>query len=614
MACSERVVSFFSPLITIVLLTFAFEASSATPPVITADPQSITVKVGDTASFKISVTGDSLKFFWERDSGGLINIVPVSPIDSIYKVPRPAVVGDSGKKYRCVVSNRSGSDTSAWASLTVRTAPAIVIQPVQICTVAVGATTTFFISATTYYPPMTYQWQVSPNGSTQYTGILGATDTFYTTPAAADSLYGYRYRCAVTDSAGTTKSSAGRIIVPGIAIPEIVGQPADQTVKTLDSATFKISVKSYGLTFQWQYDSAGTVTNVSGGGSARRDSVYIKRSVPFADSGKKFRCIVTNISGIDTSDFALLNVKRPPAITVNPINDTVSLGDTASFKVSATCLYPPLTFQWQRRTGGGGGGQYINIAGATDSVYRYPSVADSNYGMIVRCNVADSGGITNSSSATLYIKYPAPEILAHPTSQTVDDTATNIRFTVSAQGQRIRFQWLQDSAGVVTPVQGGGVFQRLDSVLQMSYVVFPDDSGKKFRCVAINTGGADSSSWATLHIKSTGIINLIPSFRSITRFSAFPNVVRSNRPILFVFKIIGPATITLAVYNHLGRKVYSQSWLDNSSAKGMVTREYPWDLRNNSGQTISNGAYIAMLTVNGISIHKQEKIRLEIIR
>ena len=115
--------------------------------------------------------------------------------------------GDNGSVYRCVVkdmiSDYTGGKTltSEEATLTVAAAPAITLQPQDVCMEA-GRNATFTIEATG--DKVTYQWQQQVNGV--WTPMDGETDGTLTVPASMEKN-GRRYRCVVKSSFGTTITS-----------------------------------------------------------------------------------------------------------------------------------------------------------------------------------------------------------------------------------------------------------------------------------------------------------------------------------------------------------------------------------------------------------------------
>jgi hypothetical protein len=139
-----------------------FKATSSTAPSISSQPASITVMVGQTASFSVTAKGTApLSYQWQKNGAAISGAT-----SSSYTTSATAST-DNGALFAVVVSNSVGKVTSSSATLTVNSAPSITIQPVS-KTVTAGQTATFAVSATGG-APLSYQW--GKNG----TPISGAT-------------------------------------------------------------------------------------------------------------------------------------------------------------------------------------------------------------------------------------------------------------------------------------------------------------------------------------------------------------------------------------------------------------------------------------------------------
>src|SRR5215469_2760645 len=83
-----------------------------------------------------------------------------------------------------------------------------------------------------------------------------------------------------------------------------------------------------------------------------------------------------------------------PYVTTQPMNQTVTAGQTATFMVVASGT-APLTYQWQKNG--------ANIAGATSSSYATPATAISDSGSTFVVVVSNSAGTATSNAATLTV-------------------------------------------------------------------------------------------------------------------------------------------------------------------------------------------------------------------
>src|ERR1700676_741363 len=188
-----------------------------------------------------------------------------------------------------------------------------------------------------------------------------------------------------------------------------------------------------------------------------------------------------------------------PSISSQPASKTVTLGQTASFSVTATGT-ASLSYQWQKNGAA--------ISGATSSNYTTPATASTDNGALFAVVVSNSVGKVTSNSATLTVNSP-PAITSQPVSKTViaGQTAT---FAVTATGGTpLSYQWQKNgtaisgatSAGYTTPAETTA------------------DNGAQFTAVVSNTGGNATSNAATLTVNaSTLVLNASPvslSFGSI---------------------------------------------------------------------------------------------------
>lgn len=170
-------------------------------PVITTQPASVTVAPGDTATFSVAANGaGTLSYQWQR--GGQAVQTGASP-----SYTTPAVTAnDDGAQFAVVVSNATGSVTSATATLSVKAvAPVITTQPAAI-TVNQGSTATFTVAATGT-GPLGYQWLRSG------TPVATTTTPSYTTPATTADDNGATYSVVVSNTAGSVTSSAATLTV-----------------------------------------------------------------------------------------------------------------------------------------------------------------------------------------------------------------------------------------------------------------------------------------------------------------------------------------------------------------------------------------------------------------
>ncbi len=151
-----------------------------------------------------------------------------------------------------------------------------------------------------------------------------------------------------------------------------------------------------------------------------------------------------------------------PTITAQPSNQTVTMGQTATFSVTAAGS-ATLSYQWQKGT--------TAIAGATSSSYTTPATATPDNGSQFTVVVSNSAGSVSSNAATLTVN-PAvastTDVLTYHddiarTGQNLNETILNTGNVTSAKFGKIGFypvDGLVDAqplyaANVAVPGNGG---------------------------------------------------------------------------------------------------------------------------------------------------------------
>ena len=231
-------------------------AAPPSKPTITTQPVSVTVSAPATATFTVVASSDTpLTYQWKQAFGSNKYTTISGATAASYTTP-PTTAAMSGTKYQCVVSNASGSVTSNAAILTVDSvsiAPTIITQPVDV-TVQVPKRATFSVVASGS-PEPAYQWQKAAPGSNNFSSITGATAASYgtTTPETTIENSGTRYRCVVSNSAGSVTSAAASLTVAGLPMVEITSPASNSSFTVGADLTITASASEIN----------GTITSVS---------------------------------------------------------------------------------------------------------------------------------------------------------------------------------------------------------------------------------------------------------------------------------------------------------------------------------------------------------------
>jgi Immunoglobulin I-set domain len=354
---------------------------SVTAPLIAVQPNNQTVTAGQTATFSVTASGSMpLSYQWRKGATEVAGATAAT-----YTTPATAI-GDNATTFSVVVSNAAGSQTSNSATLTVTaaaSAPSITRQPSN-QSVNVGQTASFSVTASGSMP-LSYQWQKGG------IAIGGATEATYTTAATAIGDNASTFSVVVSNAAGSqTSSSATLTVTAAVSAPIITQQPNNQTAIVGQTVTFSVVASgSMPLSYQWQKGGIG----IAGATAAS----YTTPATVIGDNGSTFMVVVSNSVGAQTSTAAKLTVTAAasaPSITKQPSNQTVNVGQTATFSVTATGSIP-LRYQWKK--------DGTAIAGATGATYTTPATTISDNGSSFLVVVSNSVSAQTSDSVSLTV-------------------------------------------------------------------------------------------------------------------------------------------------------------------------------------------------------------------
>ena len=175
---------------------------------------------------------------------------------------------------------------------------------------------------------------MSSNTDIYLDGTLVASPTIsssgytYTFPGLAAGSHTIR---AVADGGASNYKTFSVVAYP----PTISSSPSSKSVSVGDTASFSVAATSPDggtLTYQWQVYS-GSWSNIDGATSAS----YTTGTLAVTDSGKKYRCVVTNTNG---TKVASAN-SGEATLTVNRLTGTVSITGDPSKTYDGTAVSDP---------------------------------------------------------------------------------------------------------------------------------------------------------------------------------------------------------------------------------------------------------------------------------
>ncbi|MFA6403579.1 MAG: ice-binding family protein [Salinivirgaceae bacterium] len=395
-------------------------------------PANQTECAGSPVSFSVSATGAGLTYQWRKGLNNLTNTGNITGATNATLTLDPVNVEDAALDYNVVISSTCASAlTSADASLTVNSAPAITTQPDNQIECS-GSLATFSVVATG--TSVTYQWRKGTVNLTNTGNVLGATTATLTIdPATAlDEAVDYNVVVSGTCAPSVTSANVSLVISAVIALNT---QPANQTECAGSPVSFSVSATGAGLTYQWRKG----LVNLSNTGNITGATTAILTLDPVneADAALDYNVVISSTCASTlTSADASLVVNSAPAITTQPANQIECSGSLASFSVVATGT--GLTYQWKKgtvnltNTG--------NVLGATTATLTIDPVTALDEA--VDYNVVVSGACApdvTSTNASLTIN-AVPVITAEPVNQT-ECAGSAVSLSVTATGTDLTYQW-----------------------------------------------------------------------------------------------------------------------------------------------------------------------------
>ncbi len=354
-------------------------------------PQSLTGKVGESASFTVKAQGKGkIKYQWYIKK---LNASAWSAWKGQTAATATAGIEPSWNlmQVRCKVADSNGSKYSNTAVVTVDQPLSIETHP-QDVVVKLNKSATFSVVA---YGSgeMSYQWYCKKQGESDWSVWNGQT-TASVTATSDESWKMMQVRCKVSDLSGSIDSNAATVIIDEPLV--ILEQPTDAVSQAGKTTSFTVKAQGSGnLKYQWYYRKEGATDwtlwegYTSAKASGTSDSTW---------DGMQVYCKITDAldrSKNSESATALLTGKL--RITRQPEDVTLHVGDSGTFKVKAYSANA-LSYQWYYKKAGKS--DWTLWSGMTSP--EMSAKADCTWnGMQVYCKVTDSKNNTLKSD-TVY--------------------------------------------------------------------------------------------------------------------------------------------------------------------------------------------------------------------
>jgi hypothetical protein len=428
------------------------------------EPMSLMVNPGSTVHFGIKATGMApLVYTWLKNGTDTVGNEDTLTLINVQNADIAS--------YTCIVKNDSGADTSASVTLALNVIADVSSNPASQM-VNAGSTVKFGVTATGT-APLSYKWL--KNG----TDSVGHLDTLVLVNVqSADTG---SYKCVVRNIVGTDTSAPATL---ALNVPvNILSQTGNQMANAGSTIKFSVNVSGTApFTYKWLKNGIDSVGN--------SDTLTLM-NFQAADTGS-YTCFVTNVAGADTSVPSSLGLNIPAVIASNPVSDTILVGGSVTFGVTATGT-APLSYKW--------------LKNGTDSVGSSDTLVVSNAHLsdsgTYTCVVRNVAGSDTSDPAVLTVWMPST-INANPVSR-IAGVGDTVKFRVIASGTLPQtYKWLKngiDSVGNSDTLTIAGLVEA--------------DSGA-YMCIVTNIAGSDTSAPATLIVHLAATIDEQPVSRTVT--------------------------------------------------------------------------------------------------
>jgi len=310
-------------------------------PIIISEPLSQTICSGNSVNFSVTATGSALTYQWKNGTVDLIDGGNISGAQTATLTINAAAITDTSSFYNVVIIGAcSPNDTSINVSLVVEIAPSITLEPVSQLS-CIGSSVVFSISATG--TNLAYQWMNGNSPLVNSGTVSGAqTATLTISPISISDTSSNYY---VVVSGNCPPNDTSLIVSLTTSSPIITTEPVSQSVCSGSLVSFSVVASGSSLTYQWR---KGTVNLIDGGNiSGAQTPTLTINAATITDTSSFYNVVIVGAcSPNDTSINVTLNVGGS-IITTEPVNQSVCLGSSASFAVSATGT-GVLTYQWRK--------------------------------------------------------------------------------------------------------------------------------------------------------------------------------------------------------------------------------------------------------------------------
>ena len=362
------------------------------------------------------------------------------------KSPSLSVDGDTeldGSQYRCVATDSHGNTLTSNA-VTMTVAPIVITQQ---------PTDWYGLYSTTMYyhveaigVGLTYQWQLSSNGSSWSNTTLTGYNTDTLNGNGKTSYKNRLYRCVITDAYGNSVASqGGRMCGDYVAI-----KTHPQDTSALYGETVELSVYAVcatgktPITYQWQYR-ASELDEWANSTYEGNQTPTLTFTASAEQNGMQFQCIATDNANRSTTSLTATVTTASAFITQQPVTTPAKEGETISFSVvveSAEGITP--TYKWKTKMPEDENWTDSTFTGNATPIVYVPGELSRN-GRQYKCEITAGDNSYETDIVSIVVVPTGTISFFRQPENTTTSIVDPAVFTVEAIGDDLTYQWQTNS-------------------------------------------------------------------------------------------------------------------------------------------------------------------------
>lgn len=365
-----------------------WEPNGETEIIITEQPQSISVKPGESAAFTVKALGSELRYQWYYKKTAAYGGTSFLLWKGHMTASTSAIANDTwdGMQVYCEVTDKNGNTQQSEKAVITTDIPLEITRQPQDVSLHTGETASFSVKVKG--KNLRYQWYFRKSGAGNWTQWNGHTTP--TTKATANATWdGMQVYCVIKDAGGDTVSSDPATITLTDDLT-ITSHPSNVTANVGDTVKFTAQAQGIGLKYQWYYRKSGAASwsvwknHTTASTSAVANATW---------DGMRVYCKVEDKNGhSQNTESAIIQLSGMPRITEQPADLQTRPGETVTFSVKAQGS--ALKYQWYyKKYGAKCWSLWKNHTTASTS-----AIANDTWnGMQVYCVITDGFGRSVSS-------------------------------------------------------------------------------------------------------------------------------------------------------------------------------------------------------------------------